>query len=142
MKTFFQIAVTLCLILLMASLIANFVSSLGVFPNVTSIGQKDIENSNDALAEMTGLNSPSMQSVFIGVTGLTFLGVVALSATTHSVKPIGLHLFGTVFWTSWIRMTVILGYGGYIPSSLLLVFTVGVMFVFIAAIIGMLTGSG
>lgn len=141
MKTFFQIAVSLCLLMLFFSLTANFVASMDIFPNTTGIGI-DVEGNSDALSQLTGLSSPTMNALFVGVTGLAFLGAVALSTVTHSVKPIGIHLFGAVFWTSWVRMTSILGYGGYVPDELLVVFTVGVVFVFIAAIIGMLTGGG
>jgi len=129
------------LIMLTFSLIANFVSGLGIFPNVGPVGV-DVDSDSNALSTLTDLASPSMGAIFLGVTGLTFIGAVALSYLTHTITPIGLHLFSLVFWTSWINMIHIFSTGGYIPSDLILVGTVGVMFVFIAAIIGMLTGSG
>jgi len=124
------------------SLVANFVAGLDIFPNVTNIGMEDAESSESALTALTGLDSPDMNAIWIGVTGLTFFGAVALAALTKSMIPIGLHLFGAVFWTSWIRMSSILSYGSYIPDEFLIVFTVGVLFVFIAAIIGLITGGG
>lgn len=130
------------LLMLAFSLVANFVGSMGIFPNVASPGVGGINESGDALKTLTGLEDPSMQALFIGVTGLTFIGAVALALLTKTITPIGLHIFGAVFWASWINMLSVLSYGGYIPADFLLVFTVGVMFVFIAAIIGMLTGSG
>ena len=136
----FRVCLGFTIMLLAFSLVANFVSALGVFPHTTNIGL-DAGDTDDALAELTGLDSPNMQAIFIGVTGLTFIGAVALSVLTKTITPIGLHLFGVVFWTSWIRMSSVLGYGGYIPAELLGVFTIGAMFIFIGAIIGMLTGS-
>jgi len=124
------------------SLIANFVESMGMFPNVDSPGASGIDETNDALGLTTLGDDATMWTIFIGVTGLTFIGAVALAFMTKSITPIGLHIFGAVFWASWINMLSILSYGGYIPGDFLIVFTVGVMFVFIAAIVGMLTGSG
>jgi len=125
--------------LLAFSLVANFVDGLGIFPHTSSIGT-EITTSN-ALSQLTGLDNPSMQGIFLGVTGLAFVGVVALCWATKNVVPLGLYLFGVIFWTSWIRMSSVMSYGGYIPAELLAVFTVGAIFLFVGAIIGMLTGS-
>jgi len=142
LNSFFRVCVMIVFFLLGFSLIANFVGSLGIFPDVSNVGISGVNRSEDALRVLTGLEDPSMQSIFVGVTGLSFIGVIALAGLTRSLIPIGLHLFGLVFWTSWIRMLSVLSYGGYIPGDFLLVFTVGVVFVFIAAIIGLLTGGG
>lgn len=141
MNTFFRICVMICLLMLTFSLVANFVDGLGIFPNTSNIGV-DVDDTGDALSKLTGLKDANMNAIFVGVTGLTFIGAVALAALTRTITPIGLHIFGLVFWTSWLRMNSILGYGGYIPEDLLIVGTVGVMFIFIAAVVGMLTGSG
>ena len=141
MNTFFRLCIMFVLLMLTFSLISNFVSGLGIFPNVEQIGA-DVDTDSGALSTLTDLSDPTVGAIFLGVTGLTFLGAVALSALTRTITPIGLHLFGLVFWASWMNMVHIFSTGGYIPSDLILVGTVGVMFVFIAAIIGMLTGSG
>jgi len=141
MRSFYQIAITLTFILFIFSLLASFISSTGAFPFTDEMGIS-IESDSDWLTKFTGLTDPTMGAIFLGVTGLTFIGAVALAVATHSVVPIGLHLFSLVFWSSWVKFSVILGYGGYIPGGLLVIFTVGVMFVFIAAIVGILTGSG
>jgi len=120
---------------------ASFIAGLGIFPSVSGIGT-EVETEGDALTVLTGLDDPNMNSIWLGVTGLTFLGAVGLAFITKTITPIGIHVFSLVFWTSWIRMSSVLSYGGFIPVDLLLVATVAVMFVFIAAIVGMLTGSG
>lgn len=135
----FRVCISFCLMLLAFSLVANFVDGLGIFPHTSSIGT-EITTSN-ALSQLTGLDNPSMQGIFLGVTGLAFVGVVALCWATKNVVPLGLYLFGVIFWTSWIRMSSVMSYGGYIPAELLAVFTVGAIFLFVGAIIGMLTGS-
>jgi len=142
MKSFFQIAIIITFIMFIFSLVASFVSSLGVFPyNADDLGQS-IDEDTDFLVRFTDLGSPTINAIFLGVTGLTFLGAVALAVLTRSVVPIGLHLFGLVFWHSWTKTSMVLSYGGYIPPELLVIFTVGVMFVFIASIVGILTGGG
>lgn len=142
MNTFFRISVMFILLMLTFSLVANFVSFLGVFPNVGGVGPSGINNAEDALVAFTGLSDPTMMAIFLGATTLAFIGAITLAALTHSIAPIGIHIFGTVFWASWINMLSIFSYGGYVPGEFLLIFTAGVMFVFIAAIVGMLTGSG
>ena len=141
MNSFYQISIILTFIMFIFGLTASFVASTGAFPFAEDMGIS-IDDDSSFLTKFTGLTDPNMGAIFLGVTGLTFLGAVALAVLTRSVVPIGLHLFGLVFWSSWVKTSMILGYGGYIPGELLVIFTVGVMFVFIAAIVGILTGSG
>lgn len=141
MNSFFRVSIMICLLMLVFTLVANFVSGLGIFPNVANIGTS-VGGISDALSRLTGLTDGNMNMIWLGVTGLSFLGAVALAAITRTMIPIGLHLFSLVFWTSWLRMSTIFSYGGYIPVEFIVIFTVGVMFVFIAAIIGLITGGG
>jgi len=141
-NSFFRICVLITLILMVFSLVANFVVGLGAFPGVTDIGSSP--DTDSALGDLTTLDSDDtdMWSIFTMVTVGTGLGAIALAWATHSMTPIGVHLFGTVFWASWLNMSSILSYGSYVPADLITVGTVGVLFIFIAAVIGMLTGSG
>ena len=141
MNTFFRICIMICMLVLVFSLVANFVQGLGVYPVEGSPGV-DISSTDNALSSLTGLDDPNMNAIFVGVTSLALLGVIVLAYFTRSMIPVGLYFFGTVFWTAWLRMTAVFSYGEYIPGDFLLIFTVGVMFIFIAAIIGILTGSG
>jgi hypothetical protein len=123
-------------------MIVNLSQVVDAFGGTGGYGVQDL-NEGNALQRLTGLSDPNMAAIWLIVTSLTGIAVVALAALTHSVVPIGLHLFGTVFWTSYIRANSVLGIGsGYIPGEVFGVFFVGVTFIFIAAIIGMLTGSG
>ena len=143
MNSFFRTCVVICFIMLAFSLVANFIDSTGAFGSHTGGNPGvSVSSGDSALRTITNLEDPNMQSLWLGVTGLSLIGAIALAYVSHSLTPIGLHLFGAVFWTSWIRMSSIFSYGGYIPGDFILIFTVGVMFLFIAAIIGMLTGSG
>ena len=141
MRNFFQAAIVITFMMFIFGALASVIASTSAFPFTEDLGI-GITSESDFLSKFTGLSDPSMKALFIGVTGLTFIGAVALAVATHSVVPIGLHLFSLVFWSSWVKFSVILSYGGYIPGGLLVIFTVGVMFVFVAAIVGILTGSG
>jgi len=139
MNTFFRICVFICFSLIIFNFVFALIDGLGAFPYESSASVYD---ESDIIGQITGLTDPNMNAIWLGVTTLSFLGVVVLAAATHSVIPIGLHLFGTIFWTSWIHTQSIFSDVGYLSSDLIAVFTIGVMFVFIAAIIGILTGSG
>jgi len=140
MNTFFRICVFICFSLIIFNVVFALIDGLGAFPHEQG-NPGPVFNEDNVLSIITGLDG-GMAGLWAGVVGLSFLGVVVLAAVTHSIIPIGLHLFSTVFWTSWIHTQGILNYGGFISSDLITVFFVGVLFVFIAAIIGILTGSG
>jgi len=140
MKNFFQAAVYLTFIMFIFGALASFIASTGAFPFTEDMGI-GVTSESDFLTKFTGLSDPTMQGLFIGVTGLTFIGAVALAMATRSVTPIGLHIFGAVFWSCWVKVSVILSYGGYIPDGFVSIILIGVTFVFVAAIVGILTGS-
>jgi len=140
-NTFFRICIFITLGLIIFSLAINFVEGLNIFP-VSGSPHSNVTGVDNALTVLTKLEDPTMQDLFILVTSVTALLAVGLSYLTASITPLGIFIFGEVFWTAWIRSQVILSYGGFIPGDFLLLFTVGALFVFIAAIIGMLTGSG
>jgi len=140
-NTFFRICIFITLGLIIFSLAINFVEGLNIFP-VSGSPHSNVTGVDNALTVLTKLENPTMQGLFILVTSVTALLAVGLSYLTASITPLGIFIFGEVFWTAWIRSQVILSYGGFIPGDFLLLFTVGALFVFIAAIIGMLTGSG
>lgn len=140
MNTFFRVCVFLILAMLMFSLSVTFIYNLGIFPMP---GNPGIEGINDAnvLSRITGLTG-GMEGVWLLVTTVSGFGFLMLALLTQSMVPIGLYLFGVVFWTAYLNVASILNVGGFIPGDFLLLFTVGLVFIFIAAVIGMLTGSG
>ena len=83
-----------------------------------------------------------MNYIWGGVVGLGLLASIGLAYLTHSVMPLGVYVFATVFWTMWIRTNMVLNTGGFVPGELLVILTGCVIFVFIAAVVGMFTGSG
>ena len=142
MNTFFRIAVMFAFGAILLNIGFGFIQGLGAFPLSSDdvIGMDDVDSDN-ALSQLTGLSGgmQSMWSLFL-VAGAA--ASVFLAWATHSVVPIGIYLFSEVFWTSWIRTQSMLSFGGYIPGDFLVLITVGMIFLFIAAVIGMITGSG
>ena len=140
----FRVCLGFCLLLLAFTLVANFVDGLGIFPYTSDVGVSGVTEAN-ALTKLTKLTG-GMEYIFLGVTTLALAGTVALCWAIKNITPLGIYFFSLVFWTSWLRMASVFSYGGggaepYIPVALIGVFTIGVMFVFIGAIIGMMTGS-
>lgn len=142
MNTFFQTIVVFSLLAILFNIGFGIVVGIGAFPlaEAETIGMDGV-NSDNALSRLTGLDD-GMASVWLLITSIAAVGSVGLSVLTHSVAPIGVFLFSEVFWTSWIRTQSILSIGGYIPGDFLVLITVGMIFLFIAAVIGMFTGSG
>ena len=142
MNTFFRIAVMFAFGAILLNIGFGFIQGLGAFPlsEDDAVGMSGITSDN-VLSQLTGLDA-GMASVWLLITSMGAIGSVGLSVATHSVVPIGVFLFSEVFWTSWIRTQSIIGFGGYLPADFLLLITVGMIFLFIAAVIGMLTGSG
>ena len=79
-------------------------------------------------------------------TGITsIIGVaatIALAILTHSPSIIGAGIFSTVFWTSYVNVNTIISIGGYVPMSFITISFVVMGFLWVGAVIGMITGSG
>ena len=142
MNTFFQIAVKFAFLAILFNIGFSFIQGIGAFPlaESDSIGINDVDNSN-VLSKLTGL-SDGMEDIWALFLVAGAAASIFLSWVTHSIVPVGIYIFSEVFWTSWIHTQNILTLGSYIPSDFILFFTVGMIFLFIAAVIGMLTGSG
>ena len=139
MNSLFRTCIYICILVIIFTLVINFVEGMGAFPMETSMGTEVDED--NALQSITGL-SGGMEGIWLIATGIGAGVAVLLSWVSHSLTPIGVYLFSEVFWTSWVRMHSVFSSGGYIPSDLFVIFYVVVIFLFIGAVIGMITGSG
>jgi len=106
--------------------------------------------SDNIFQELTGL-SGGMEYVW-GIV-LTITGVMSVGAAIlmHSATPIGAYIFSAVFWTSYNRcisvVNIPMGDGSLLfaaepMASFLVIITVGILFLWSAAIVGIFTGSG
>ena len=140
MNTFFRTCIFLCIAIIIFTLGLNVVNGLDVFPTEIESGvagsHSDVSNSFSAFSDE---GSDYVWGLVIGG-GVLAGGIV--SVLTRSIIPVGVSIYSTVFWASYLRALGVLNIGGYIPGDFLLLFTVGVVFLFMASLVGMLTGSG
>ena len=145
MKTFFETCIYICICLIVFTLAVNFIHTTLAFPATGNIGQQTSDTST-ALSAFTGLDNTYMNSIWGIATGVGAIAAIGLAWITHSISPVGIYLYSLVFWTSYIRAWAIISYGHFFEATegiaFILIFTVAIMFIFIASIIGMLTGSG
>jgi len=140
MNTFFKICIFYCLALLVFTLLFGLVNATGAFDISPEPGLQ-ISSTEGALGEITTLETPTMDYLW-GLVAFGGISGMIIGWITHSIVPVGVSIFGSVFWASYINTHSILSLGNFIPGELLMIITICTIFIFIAAIIGMLTGSG
>lgn len=141
MATFYRTSIYLCLAIIVFTLSINFVNSLGAFNAYEAQPTDEEVTVDNALEQISGLDG-GMASLWGLAVGVGLAGAVVLVFISKQISPIGIYLFSTVFWTSWLKMNSVININGVMPIELMVIFTVAALFLFIAAIIGMLTGSG
>jgi len=139
MNTFFRIAIFICLFLIVVNLGWSFIRATGAFPDAGEAGISGAE-SNDVFYAFTGF-AGGMAGVFAVGASLGAIGAGLVSWAVKSTTPMGVYLFSIIFWSSYNSSLNIMSVS-HIPGSMQILITVGIMFVFVGAIIGMLTGSG
>lgn len=111
-----------------------------MFP-FTGEAASTVDASNEALDEYTEVGNMDYLWTLFTSTAVAVGAGIAIGWLTHSgLTPVAISVFSSVFWVSYIQTNSILSVGGYVPSGFLVIFFVGVVFVFIAAIINLATG--
>lgn len=128
--SFYRTAVYLSIGLIIFSAGITFISGLDVFP--TGMEETSV---------ITGLDA-NLDWAWGTIVTFGTLFSLLICILLRSAVPLGINIFGVIFWTSWVHASAILSFGGFIPGEFILLFTIGVGFIFAAAVIGMLTGSG
>lgn len=128
------------------SLSVTLISSLGIFGSLDSGVSTDLENESstfESISDITMNDFWSFLSSEEGLTSIIGLGAtVGLAILTRSPTLIGVGLFSTVFWTSYMNVNGILSIGGYLPVELMVIGYIVMFFLWVGAVIGMITGSG
>ena len=141
MASFFRTSIYLCLAIIVFTMSINFVNTLGAFNAYEAQPTDEEIDVDNALEQISGLEG-GMASLWALAIGVGAIGAIALVFISKQISPIGIYIFSTVFWTSWLKMNSVININGVMPVELMVIFTVAALFLFIAAIIGMLTGSG
>ena len=151
LSTFYQICVYITITMVLFTLAVNFVSAMNIFQTGIDVGKDVSGNSSNIFSSFTDVSSEGytgMNAIWnlllgsaIGLAAGAFLGLLM-----HSTVFMGIGLFSGVFWSSYINTIGIINVNNWLmtyPLSLFVVLgTVGMMFIFAGAIIGMLSGSG
>jgi len=140
-NSFFQICYDWVLIIILATISISIVSSLYVFTKVDTGMAMDLSSADGVFKTVTGLTGGA-QWVWLTIITAGGLGALVVAKLTQSTNMIGVYLFSTVLWTSWIKCLSVIDIGNWVPLEFKVLFTFGVMFLYVGAIIGMLTGSG
>jgi len=123
------------------SLCFNVVNTFDAF-GVTDVPSGiDLGDTEVVLSHTTSLATPNMNYI-IGLVGLGVAFGVGVGYLTSSIVPVGIGIFGSVFWASFYNTYTVLQVGSYVPQEILTMFTICTVLIFAAAIIGMTTGSG
>lgn len=134
----------ICMLLIIFTLVVNFIDSTSAFDTKIDSGVESQTTDSGVLEVFTNSPDQTVNNIWLVAVGGSLIGAVGLAYLTHSIVPVGIHLFSTVFWTSYLRAWNVMSAGSFTDdiSGLMLVFTAAIMFLFIGAIVGMLTGSG
>lgn len=151
MNTFTSFCIAACMFMCFVGMASAFIGVLGVFP--TTISMTPSGNSSSGIfSNLTGnVTSSAGESInfdsiwLIATGGIAATGAFIFGILTKSTNMVAVWLFGTVFWSAWGHLAVIISGVGILDSEagiiLISIITVGMTIIFVGAVIGMLSGS-
>jgi len=149
LNTFNSFCIAACLFMIFIGMSMGFIGLTGAFPTGVSTGFHE----GDTLGQVSNLTGNvtgsaghmDFWSIWGIATGIGASGVFVAAILTKSTNMIAIGLFGTFFWGSWGSLIGILYMFDFLTSGaglmLVTMITVGMTFIFVGAIIGMLSGS-
>ncbi|GAH03598.1 unnamed protein product [marine sediment metagenome] len=140
LNTFFQICIYFCIITLVFTLAINVVSAWNLFVTVDS-GIQTAEQSDNILAVITGF-SGGMEIIWTFILTIGGISSIIVAKFLQNSSIIGVWLLSSVMWTSYFKTVTVVDINNWIPSDIILIFTTAILFIWVAAIIGMLSRSG
>lgn len=151
--SFYKFCISACIFMVLISLSINFVVALGIFPSSvpSPILNTSMVNATEQLVgsgdifSFLGVNISTIFSAgLLAIAGLAI--VVYYAVRTGSFNLIAVYLFGMIFFGSWLSNVSIFNHFGTFDSfpvlwGLYLMITVGMIFIFAGATIGILGGN-
>lgn len=141
-NSFFSTCVYVVIVMFVFVLLFNVVGSLGFFTTASTPGGPYLGEEGHTIAQESG--GFLMDNIWaIALTG--GVGGVLLAVLTHSTAILGIYLFSAVFWAMYGNLLSILSVGNLLTGTLwnfVVIGTAVMIIVFVAAIAGMLSGSG
>ena len=137
-NTFFQVAIYVCLALIVFNFAYSFIVSLSVFP----VGPEGVPGSTQAsvFRALTGLNT-GVADLWLIIVSAGAIATGFISWLIRSPAPIGVYIFSVVFWNSYNAALNALPLE-MLPAEFVIIGTVAMLFLYSAASIGLLTGGG
>jgi len=139
-NTFFQTCIYLCIVIIIFCVAIVFVNTLNIYTDVDS-GPVIANEADNVFTALSGF-SGGMEYIWIALVTAGGLGALAVAKLTQSTNMIGIWLFSSMFWTAYHNCITVIDVNEWIPGNFLLMFTVAFLFLWGAAVTGMLTGSG
>jgi len=146
MHSFLKICIIITIGLILFNVGIVFINSLKttagdpIFPTPLTPG-KEIATGENATDSIVATFTGGHPIAWILAAGATLAVGFGLAILTQSMIPVGLSIFGTIFWTAYGGAITVF-YQFAIPPEFLVLFTVGMALLFGGAIVGVLTGSG
>lgn len=144
----FKVCVFFAVGLMVFTLSINFLVGLGIFGPIVATGGMDVTgNQSDVVKNFT--KNPNNQMgfgdafllVFGAGTILAGAGAIAIAIATQNATFVGVYIFSVYFWASYLNALGILSFGGFVPVTFIALFTIPIGFIFMGAIVGMLSGT-
>ena len=151
MNTFTSFCIGACIFMIFVGMSIGFIGAMGAFPTIMTNpfngenGTKIVENLSGNITGTSG--TIDFASVWGISTGALIGGAVSLSILTKTTNMIAVWLFGSFFWSSWASILMMINsfahdfFGSSAGLILVAMISVGMIFMFIGAIIGLLSGS-
>jgi len=139
-NTFFQTCIYLCITIIVFCTALAFVNALDIYTDVEA-GPFIDDTPDNVFSSISGFDG-GMEFVWLSLVTAGGLGALVVAKMTQSTNMIGVWLFSSVFWTSYNNAISVIDVNSWIPGDFLLMFTVAFLFLWVGAVIGILTGSG
>ena len=144
LSNLYQICIFFTVGLMVFTLSINFVGAMDIFGTNPDLGPSVEGNSSEIEKNFTKTAEKSggfgIDLIWALIISTEVIGGLGLAWATQSTSVIGVYIFGAVFWTSYINAMSIISAVGFLPIGFLVLFTVPMIFIFIGAVIGMLSG--
>jgi hypothetical protein len=137
LSNYLRLAVYFCLMMIIFTLAVNFVSGLGIFTSADT-GVNSSGTPSDIFTEISGFTG-GFQYIWVVLLTTGGFATIVIAKIVGSTNIIGVYLFSAVFWTSFSRCLTVVNIGGWVQTDFLNIFIVAIFFVWVAAIISMLT---
>lgn len=130
----------------------GFIGAIGAFPSTMTSPIDTSDTSLDILENLTQnvtgaetMERLSFSDMWLIATGAMIGGGIILSILTGTTNMIGIWLFGSLFWSAWSSLIIMLNTFDFLVSGagaiLVTMITVGMSIMFYGAVVGMLSGT-